>query len=30
MALEAPVAGFAVEGGLQEVSVSVVVRWSWA
>jgi uncharacterized protein len=30
MAMAAPVADFAVEGGLQEVSVSVVVRWSWA
>jgi hypothetical protein len=28
--MAAPVADFAVEGGLQEVSVSVVVRWSWA
>lgn len=30
MAMAAPVADLAVEGGLQEVSVSVVVRWSWA
>ncbi len=30
MAMAAPVADLAVEGGTQEVSVSVVVRWSWA
>jgi hypothetical protein len=30
MAMEASAADFAVEGGVQEVSVSVVVRWSWA
>ena len=30
MAIAASAADFAVEGGLQEVTVSVVVRWSWA
>jgi uncharacterized protein len=30
MAMAASAADFAVEGGVQEVSVSVVVRWSWA
>lgn len=30
MAMAAPLADMTVEGGLQEVSVSVVVRWNWA